>query len=97
MIPSDYITPIDEHEDPKKARSSNRHEVLKAANILSESEELYAVCIVRNVSKTGARALVDFPAKIPDTIILVLIRTQIRYNCKVVWRDEYEIGLKFIS
>ena len=54
------------------------------------------VCVVRDISKIGARVLVDKPDQLPETIILVLNQTNVHHKCDVIWRSKYEIGLRFI-
>ena len=98
MQNSNQIKPnADPNNSSEHSRSGKRHGVLRSANILNNNEELSSVCVIRDLSKTGARALVDHPANIPDAVILELNRTRIRHNCKVVWRGDFEVGLQFIT
>ena len=83
--------------EPNHKRSSQRYGVLRSAHILSGKQEFCAECVVRDISKTGARILVDFPEKIPGMLILELKQNNARHTCEVIWRTEFEVGLQFIA
>jgi hypothetical protein len=51
-------------------------------------------CIVRNLSPTGAKIEVRSP--IPETFDLIFDNDQSRHRCRVVWREEFYIGVQFI-
>jgi hypothetical protein len=55
-------------------------------------------CILTDVSASGARVIVEAPDKIPERFMLLLAaehRTSRR--CKVMWRDENQLGLAFLK
>ncbi|MET0633046.1 MAG: PilZ domain-containing protein [Xanthobacteraceae bacterium] len=50
-------------------------------------------CIVRNLSETGACLEVHTP--VPQNFELVFDGNELRRSCRVVWRKESRIGVKF--
>ncbi|MEO6380656.1 MAG: PilZ domain-containing protein [Nitrobacter sp.] len=53
-------------------------------------------CIVRNMSDTGAALSVESPVGIPSEFKLVIAADQVSRVCRVVWRKENRIGIRFI-
>lgn len=91
--------PIDESaiDDRRKSvgdrRSSPRVKTLKGAKILWPTGSAVK-CIVRNLSETGARIEVHSP--VPGTFDLVFDLDRSRRSCRVVWRKEPMMGVRFI-
>ena len=52
-------------------------------------------CIVRNLSKTGAALEVVTPLFIPDRFTLFVRTEQLRRSCRIIWRNEKQIGVAF--
>lgn len=85
-------------EDRRKAnrdrRDSPRIKTLKGAQL----KWLYGVpvhCTVRNLSQSGAKLEVYEPV-LQNTFDLVFDLDERRYSCRVVWRKEPFIGVKFL-
>jgi len=83
---------MDEH------RNAPRHRVLKSATIEFGGGGID--CVVRNMSDTGAALEVTSPLGIPDRFSLVI--TQERQErlvkpCRVMWRKEKRIGVRFVG
>lgn len=76
-------------EDDK--RWTPRHRVLKAATISFGGGAIS--CTVRNLSVSGASLDVASPIGIPDAIVLEF--ESIRRQCRVIWRTERRIGVRF--
>ncbi|RTM14577.1 MAG: PilZ domain-containing protein [Bradyrhizobiaceae bacterium] len=76
-------------EDDK--RSTPRHRVLKAATISFGGGAIS--CTVRNLSVSGASLDVASPIGIPDAIVLEV--EGVRRQCRVIWRTERRIGVRF--
>lgn len=76
-------------EDDK--RSTPRYRVLKAATISFGGGAIS--CTVRNLSVSGAALEVASPIGIPDSIVLELEGS--RRPCRVIWRTERRIGVRF--
>ena len=52
-------------------------------------------CTVRNLSDTGAALSVESPLGIPTQFTLVIVSDQVSRMCRVVWRKENRIGIRF--
>lgn len=52
-------------------------------------------CTVRNLSETGAALDVTSPLGIPEHVKLVVAADDVHRSCRVVWRKEKRIGVKF--
>lgn len=74
-------------------RSTTRHRVLKAATISFGGGAIS--CAVRNLSDGGASLEVASPVGIPESIVLELDSGCRR--CRVIWRKEKRIGVRFID
>ncbi len=74
-------------------RSALRHRVLKAATISFGGGAIS--CTVRNLSVAGASLEVASPIGIPDSIVLELEGGGRR--CRVIWRKEKRIGVRFVD
>jgi hypothetical protein len=52
-------------------------------------------CTVRNLSDAGAALDVTSPVGIPDRFVLVVDADQSKLPCRIVWRKEKRIGVRF--
>jgi len=73
-------------------RLSPRTKKLKGARIVWPGSVVR--CIIRNLSETGAKMEAHGP--IPANFELVFDLDQSRRSCRVMWRKEAMIGVKFI-
>jgi hypothetical protein len=91
--------PIDDGaiDDRRKSvgdrRSSPRTKTLKGAQIFWPTVSAVK-CIVRNLSETGAKIEVHSP--VPGTFDLVFDGDRSRRSCRVGWRKEPMMGVRFI-
>jgi hypothetical protein len=74
-------------------RVSPRHRVLKAGTIEFGGGAID--CTVRNLSSSGAALEVVSPVGIPDRFDLVIPAEHLHQPCRVIWRKEKRIGVKF--
>jgi hypothetical protein len=74
-------------------RSSPRTKTLKGAQIIWRNG-IPVQCVVRNLSEAGAKIVVHSP--VPGTFDLVFDCDQSRRSCRVVWRKEIQMGVKFL-
>jgi hypothetical protein len=74
-------------------RSSPRTKTLKGAQLFWPAGSAVR-CMVRNLSQTGAKIEVHSP--VPATFDLVFDSDQTRHSCRVVWRKEPMMGVRFI-
>ena len=79
--------------DGRREQVDPRHRVLKAATISFGGGAIS--CTVRNLSVSGAALEVASPIGIPDSIVLDL--EGCRRPCRVIWRAERRIGVRFID
>jgi hypothetical protein len=74
-------------------RAAQRRRMLKAATISFGGGAID--CIVRNLSETGASLEVISPVGIPDRFTLVVDTDRSKLPCRIVWRREKRIGVRF--
>ena len=81
-------------------RASPRQALGRDVLICSEDGKGIGACHLCDVSSTGARLAIDrrVLGKLPEEFILVLAnRAKVHRRCRVVWRGQDEIGVRFIS
>ncbi len=54
-------------------------------------------CVVRDISDTGARLQIPNAMQVPDTFELIIELDGFEAACEVAWRNETELGLKFVA
>ncbi|MDQ9785856.1 PilZ domain-containing protein, partial [Serratia marcescens] len=74
-------------------RDSQRRRILKAGTISFGGGAI--TCTIRNLSATGAALEVTSPVGIPDTFTLVIEMEHLKRDCRVVWRKEKRLGIRF--
>ena len=74
-------------------RVTHRNRVFKTGTI--EFGDGAIDCTVRNLSNTGAALDVNSPAGIPDKFALMLPTSGLHFACRVIWRGQNRIGVKF--
>ena len=74
-------------------RVTHRNRVLKTGTIEFGGGAIN--CTVRNLSNTGAALDVSSPVGIPDQFKLVLTTSGLQFACRVMWRGQNRIGVKF--
>ena len=72
-------------------RKDERADLRKIAHI-----ETMTPCVVADISKSGARLIVDEAAQLPDKFVIVL-RNDLRRWCQVKWRKADRVGVQFIA
>ena len=66
--------------------------------IVTTDGTIVGECRTMNVSANGAKISVPELMVVPDEFVLLLSKkTRVRRNCKIAWRSEKEIGVRFIS
>lgn len=53
-------------------------------------------CMMADVSASGAKLELKQSVDVPDEFILLLSSNDVRRQCKVVWRLENHIGVRFV-
>jgi hypothetical protein len=74
-------------------RRAKRSRVLKSAIIQFECGA-YS-CVVRNFSEVGAALEIPYAALIPHEFELILDNDQMYRHCRVIWRKENRLGVRF--
>ncbi|MDX6806534.1 PilZ domain-containing protein [Terrihabitans rhizophilus] len=85
-----------DNEDGNK-RNAPRMRTFKGAQLVAPGLFSTFDCIVRNMSETGALVEVPSTVGIPGVIILRLNDRTLERNCRVAWRTEQRMGLRFVS
>jgi hypothetical protein len=52
-------------------------------------------CVVRDISSTGAALEFSDLIRIPDEFTLIMLDEQLKLLCRVVWRRDYRVGVRF--
>ena len=82
-----------ERDDARDRRAAPRNRTFKGAGIWPHGTP--ARCIVRNLSKTGACLELGHDDPAPDDFLLVFDSDQSHFRCRVVWRKDSRIGVRF--
>jgi hypothetical protein len=68
------------------------------AGSIQRSRNRQLLCVIWDISDTGARLVAPSAKDVPDKFILVVARNgQERYYCRVMWRSECQIGVSFMQ
>ncbi len=70
---------------------------LKGADLIIGEDKLTIAASVLDSSSRGLRLYVDSPVRVPKRFTVILSHSHSTHNCELVWQNEKEIGLKFIS
>jgi PilZ domain len=85
---------------PQLARSLDRRQLPARRHLLKSGKVLLGKhpvpCTIRNLSETGACLQVQTTAGIPSKFEVVL-EDQPARTCKIIWRNETKLGVKFIK
>jgi hypothetical protein len=76
-------------------RAAQRRRVLKAGTISFGGGGAIS-CTIRNLSEKGAALDVESPVGIPDLLTLSIEAEHSNRQCRVVWRKEKRIGVRFV-
>lgn len=76
-------------------RSSPRRRTFLGALLRRLGGPPLADCIVRDLSKTGARLYVEQPVALPGEIELEITKTGERFRAEVVWSGRDSYGVRF--
>lgn len=77
----------------EEKRESLRTRVLKTGSISFGGAAIS--CTVRNISATGALLEVESPLGIPERFLLVVPTDQWSRPCRVIWKSERRLGVRF--
>ena len=79
-------------------RRTPRRAVIETGWIRSEHDKFPYVCVIWDLSMTGARLALSHSAALPNKVVLALDRDDLQGTlCEVVWRSEGQVGVRFLS
>ena len=78
-------------------RSNQRHRVYCKGTILRGVNQSETVCIVSNLSDTGARLKLGIDQHIPQEFLLALSNQKAAHRCRLIWRDGVNAGVTFLG
>lgn len=81
---------------PDEHRHDRRQRALKSARLVSRDRRSTWDCVIRDLSKAGARIRIENGLFMPAELTLVLISEEIEIPCVVKWRRPGEIGVRFV-
>ena len=81
--------------DMDNRRNSPRRRTFLGAHVKRPGGTPLADCIVRDLSKTGARLHVTQPIVLPGEIELEITKTGERFRAQVVWSTRDSFGVRF--
>ena len=77
-------------------RKKPRRQFHYNARILVDKNVPLIDCSISDISATGARIALENHETLPDTFMLLLTQNGgARRHCRVVWREEFMIGVQF--
>jgi PilZ domain-containing protein len=82
----------------RENRRSPRRDICQFAVVHGGDDRPLRPCFVRNVSATGANIGMESASDVPDEFILILTRGgDVRRRCRIVWRSEKALGVRFLN
>ena len=79
----------------QERRREPRQRALKTGKIVFNNRGSVIDCTVRNFSDQGAMLLIADPFGIPDAFTLHLESGAVTRDCRVIWREERQLGVAF--
>ena len=76
-------------------RRAARRVLNKSGRIIFNRGRSTIDCVVKNLSKSGARLAVATVVGVPDAFYLAIADASGTQACRVVWRRLKEVGVKF--
>ena len=78
----------------KRAQNRVRRQILKSG-LIAFNRAGGISCTVRNLSDRGANLEVESPVGIPDDFTLSIEADHVLRQCRVIWRTNHRIGVRF--
>jgi hypothetical protein len=79
-------------------RKDPRRDLTWGSLIVDIDESIICQCRTVNVSATGAKITLIKQMDVPDEFFLMLTTDgKVRRRCKIAWRSEADIGVRFVS
>jgi len=78
-------------------RRSKRHNVNLIARLAQDDGAELGLCVVADISETGARLKTNEALTVPENFVLLLSTNgNLQRHCLVAWRTNLEIGVEFV-
>ncbi len=78
-------------------RRSKRHYVNLIARLAQADGAELGLCVVVDISATGARLKTNEALSLPENFVLLLSTNgNLRRHCLVAWRTNLEVGVEFV-
>ena len=78
-------------------RKRYRRQFTVGANVSDHDGRTICGCHTRDLSEKGARLELATPEQVPNEFILTLADGTRRSHCKVIWRNQYQVGVTFLD
>ena len=79
--------------------AKEKREVRRARHVsawIKVNGHAHSECQVLDISKEGAKVIVDLPSAVPDRFALVFFQGGQNRACEVIWRRAKMLGVKFV-
>ena len=83
--------------NPADKRLSPRHRTLRGAKVIYNNRMSTVDAQVRDISETGCRLRVSTAAHLPGTFFLAITGMPGERRCEVRWRNDAEMGIRFLE
>ncbi len=80
-----------------EARRSERVRSLLRAQIIFNNRMSTVDCIIKNLSKTGAKLVLNDALSVPSEFELYVPQKSHSYRARLVWRDREAMGVEFLE
>lgn len=87
----------DEQMRTQERRKNVRTRQFKGGRVIFNEGYGCFNCLIRNISKGGAKLQLEGNAVIPALIDLEVPGDGLAYSCQVIWRTSRELGVRFLS
>ena len=77
---------------PERRDTKRRHTYLPAL-LFTGAGKFLGKCIVKDISEYGAKLIYSPTEELPDQLLLTMGLD--RQNCRVMWRNQKEVGVRF--
>jgi hypothetical protein len=78
-------------------RAEPRYACNHKACVASANRDIAIEARIVNISKSGAKVEVIYPRRGPSTTFLFDLETTLVYECEVLWRSDFHIGVRFLD
>jgi len=82
---------------PENHRGARRNRVLMEGKVTYALGARSIDCTIRDLSETGARVRLSGPEPVPETVVLIQMRSGVAYEAAVAWAKDRDLGLTFLA